>query len=99
MKRRGFLPNVRTYATMMSGYATVDDWRRLTQQLDSVHSVYGQLRQHLERTRNSTDDPAGESSASFILYPIALYISILGKAGKYQKAFDVFHELDTGGSL
>jgi hypothetical protein len=101
MKRRGFVPNVRTYATMMSGYATVDDWSPLTTQLGLVHSVYEQLRQHLKRTRNLIDeDPAGESSeASFILYPIALYISILGKAGKYQKAFDVFHELDTGGPL
>ena len=64
-----------------------------------MHSVYGQLRQHLKRTRNSIDDPAGESSASFILYPFALYISILGNAGNYQKAFDVFHALDTGGPL
>lgn len=93
------MPNVRTYATMMSGYATVDDWRPLTVQLGLVHSVYGQLRQHLKRTRNLIDDPAGESSASFTLYPIALYISILGKAGKYQMAFDVFHALDTGGPL
>lgn len=84
---------------MMSGYATVDDWRPLTTQLGSVHSVYGQLRQHLQRTRNSIDDPAGESSASLILFPIALYISILGKAGEYQKAFDVFHALDTSGPL
>jgi len=68
-------------------------------QLELVHSVYGQLRQHLERTRDLIDDPASESSASFILYPIALYISILGKAGKYQKAFDVFHWLDTDGPL
>jgi hypothetical protein len=99
MKRRGFVPNVRTYATMMSGYVTVDDWRPLTTQLGSVHSVYGQLKEHIQRTRNLIDDPAGESSASFILYPIALYISILGKAGKYQKAFDVFHALDTSGPL
>jgi hypothetical protein len=99
MKRRGFVPNVRTYATMMSGYATVDDWRPLTTQLGLVHSVYGQLKQHIQRTRNLIDDPAGESSASLILYPIALYISILGKAGKYQKAFDVFHALDTSGPL
>jgi hypothetical protein len=99
MKRRGFVPNIRTYATMMSGYATVDDWTPLTAQLGLVHSVYGQLRQHLKGTRNLIDDPAGESSASFILYPIALYISILGKAGEYQKAFDVFHALDTSGPL
>jgi hypothetical protein len=86
---------------MMSGYATVDDWSPLTTQLGLVHSVYGQLKQHLERRRESIDDdPAGESSeASFILYPIALYISILGKTGEYQKAFDVFHELDPSGPL
>jgi hypothetical protein len=99
MKRRGFMPNVRTYATMMSGYANVDDWGSLTKQLELVHSIYGQLKQHLERARNAVDEPAGDSGTPFILYPIALYISILGKAGKYQRAFDVFHELDTDGPL
>ena len=99
MKRRGFIPNVRTYATMMSGYANVDDWGSLTKQLELVHSIYGQLKQHLERARNVVDDPAGDSGTPFILYPIALYISILGKAGMYQRAFDVFHELDTDGPL
>ena len=100
MKRRGFVPNLRTYATMMSGYAAIDDWRPLTTQLELVHSVYRQMREHLERTPDSIDDPADKSSmASFILYPIALYISILGKVGKHQKAFDVFHELDTTGPL
>lgn len=99
MKRRGFVPNVRTYATMMTGYATIDNWRPLTMHLGLVHNLYVQFRQHLKRTRNSIDDPAGESSASFILYPTALYISILGKAGKYQKAFDVFHALDTSGPV
>jgi hypothetical protein len=84
---------------MMSGYATIDDWSPLSKQLELVHSVYGQLKQQLEQTRNSVDDPAAESNASFILYPIALYISILGKAGKYQTAFDVFHGLDTDGPL
>ena len=83
----------------MSGYATVDDWRPLTKQLESVQSIYGMLKQHVEQTRNSVDDPADESDTSYILYSIALYISILGNAGKYQKAFDVFHELDTDGPL
>ena len=99
MKRRGFMPNVRTYATMMSGYATVDDWSLFKAQLGWVHIIYRQLKQHLKETHNLIDGRAGESNASFILYPIALYISILGKAGKYRKAFDVFHELDMDGPL
>jgi hypothetical protein len=84
---------------MMSGYATVDDWKALNKQLGFVHSVYGQLKQHIKRNSNLIGDPAGESGVSFILYPIALYISILGKAGRYQRAFDVFHDLDTDGPL
>src|SRR6267142_1198693 len=99
MKRRGFVPNVRTYATMMSGYATIKDWGQYSKQLASVHSVYEQLRRHIETPRIVVDDPAGESGASLILYPIALYISILGKTSNYQKAFDVFHELDIDGPL
>ena len=96
MKRRGFVPNVRTYATMMNGYAAVEDWATYSQQLESVHAVYAQLKQHIEEPHNLVHDAAG---ASFVLYPISLYISILGKAGKYQKAFDVFHELDADGPL
>jgi len=96
MKRRGFVPNVRTYATMMNGYAAVEDWEKFSKQLASVHSVYAQLKQHIEKPQTLEHDTAG---ASFVLYPISLYISILGKAGKYQKAFDVFHELDTEGPL
>ena len=99
MKRRGFMPNVRTYATMMSGYANVEDWERFSKQLMFVHSLYAQLKQHLKKPRNEIDDFAGESGFSFILFPISLYIAILGKAGEYQKAFDVFHELDTEGPL
>ncbi|KAH9060896.1 hypothetical protein EDB87DRAFT_1561271 [Lactarius vividus] len=100
MKRRGFMPNLRTYATLMSGYATVEDWQPLTKQLGFVHSIYGQLMQQLKTSHDVVEDRTrGTGATSLDQYPIALYISILGKAGKYQKAFDVFHELDTDGSL
>ena len=96
MKRRGFVPNVRTCATMMSGYATVEDWEVFSKQLESVHSVYAQLKLHLEKHHKLAHNT---TSASRVLYPIAIYIFILGKAGEYQKAFDVFHELDADGPL
>ena len=101
MKRRGFMPNIRTYATLMSGYATVEDWQPLTKQLGFVHSIYGQLMQQLETSRTLVEDRAsgGTGASSLVQYPIALYISILGKAEKYQKAFDVFRQLDTDGPL
>ena len=84
---------------MMSGYAAIDDWRPFTKQLEFVQSIYEQLKQRLEETHDSIDDPDVQSYASYIQYSLALYISILGKAGKYQKAFDAFHELDTDGPL
>jgi hypothetical protein len=84
---------------MMNGYATIEDWGQYQKQLEVVHAVYGQLRQHLKNPLLVLGDPASSSGISFILYPIALYISILGKAGKYQKAFDVFHKLDLDGPL
>ncbi|KAI0268192.1 hypothetical protein BC834DRAFT_968402 [Gloeopeniophorella convolvens] len=99
LKRRSFTPSIRTYATMMGGYATIDDWSAFTKQLAFVHSIYDQLKTHLDESPASLTDPAGDSGISFILYPIALYISILGKAGLYQKAFDVFHELDNDGPM
>ncbi|KAH9006750.1 hypothetical protein EDB86DRAFT_2793520 [Lactarius hatsudake] len=100
MKRRGFVPNIRTYATMMSGYATVEDWQPLTKQLRFVHSIHGQLLEQLKTSNDLAEDrTSGAGVTSLVQYPIALYISILGKAGNYQKALDVFHELDTDGPL
>src|SRR5712675_151621 len=95
MKRRGFVPNGRTYATLMSGYAAIEDWGVFTKQLENVHSVYGQLKQDFESITNHPDD----DPASVGLYVTALYISVLGRVGQHQKAFDVFHELDTDGPL
>ncbi|KAH9965866.1 hypothetical protein BC827DRAFT_1094939, partial [Russula dissimulans] len=102
MKRRGFMPNLRTYATLMSGYAAIEDWGPFTMQLEYVHSVYGKLKQHVEKSPNHpVDDPSSYESrdASFVLYVTRLYISVLGKVGLHQKAFDVFHALDTDGPL
>lgn len=98
MKRRGFMPNFRTYATIMSGYANVEDWEPLTKQLDFMHTIYEQLKQQLETSSDMFEDRASETGAN-VQYPIALYISILGKAGERQKAFDVFRDLDTDGPL
>ncbi|KAH8999037.1 hypothetical protein EDB92DRAFT_2111135 [Lactarius akahatsu] len=100
MKRRGFIPNIRTYATMMRGYAAVEDWQPLAKQLGFVHSIYGQLLQRLKTSNDLAEDrTSGTGVTSLVQYPIALYISILGKAENYQKALDVFHELDTNGPL
>lgn len=93
MKRRGFIPNLRTYATLMHGYADVKDWKSLTKQLGAVHSIYEQLKQQLKTSGDLVID------GTSIQYPIALYICILGKVGEHQKAFDVFRDLDTDGSL
>ncbi|KAF8272057.1 hypothetical protein EI94DRAFT_1567094, partial [Lactarius quietus] len=98
MKRRGFMPNLRTYATLMSGYATVENWDPLTKQLNVVHSIYDQLKQQLETSGNLVEERTSRTGdLSFVQYNIALYISILGKTKNYQKAFDVFHDLDTDG--
>jgi hypothetical protein len=103
MKRRGFVPNIRTYATMMSGYAAVEDWTSLTKQLGFAHSIYGQLKLHLKKSCSLTGvsqaQAVEKTDLSFALYVIAMYISILGKAGKYQELFDVFHALDNDGPL
>jgi hypothetical protein len=100
MKRRGFMPNIRTYATLMSGYATVEHWEPLTKQLGFVDSIYGELKQQLETSNDLAEDRTrGTGVSSLVQYPIALYISILGKAGMYPKAFDVFRDLDTDGPI
>ncbi|KAI0068712.1 hypothetical protein BV25DRAFT_1986294 [Artomyces pyxidatus] len=107
LKRRGFTPNLRTYNTMMLGYASVTKWDRMEKILDSATSVYQQLKKHVEDMRRLRTTAAGSASElvendsevdpALVLFPFALYISILGEAGRYQEAFDVFHDLDVDG--
>lgn len=77
---------------MMSGYCRIEDWSQYSKQLDHVHLLYEQYSPYLAGKGIHADDDATE-----VLFPVALYITVLGRAGLFQKAFDVFHELPTEG--
>lgn len=95
LKRRGFVPNVRTYCTMFTGYEQITDWTQYSKQLDNIHSLYEQYNRLAVQL--SVEQKMHEDL--YTDYVPASYISILGRAGHFQKAFDVFHELESDNSV
>ncbi|TFY72987.1 hypothetical protein EVG20_g33 [Dentipellis fragilis] len=94
MKRRGFTPTLRTFATMLLGYSEITEWKDYSKQLQNVTTVYEQLKEHIKESGDALDVDAATT-----LFPIAIYIEILGNAGSQEKAFDVFHDLPQHGRL
>ncbi|KAI0322443.1 hypothetical protein OF83DRAFT_1049291 [Amylostereum chailletii] len=96
LKRRGFQPSLRTFSTMMTYYAQIDDWAPYSKQLESVNTVFDHLLKYIGDGRVDISDPV---DASYARYNIALYIGILGRSEQHQRMFDVFHELPHEGPL
>ncbi|KAI0053638.1 hypothetical protein FA95DRAFT_1600783 [Auriscalpium vulgare] len=99
LKRRGFIPNQRTFNTMMTGYGSIQDWKQYTKIFEHVTAVYENAKAHLDQYRKDPEmwQRSRVHDPDLVLYPIALYIEILGDVGLHQKAFDVFHDLDADG--
>ncbi|GBE79525.1 hypothetical protein SCP_0207250 [Sparassis crispa] len=94
MKRRGFIPSLRTYTTMFAGYSSIEDWSEKTKQLENVHTLFENYLQRVHTLRDhDPDDP--ELSVA----PLAAYMRILGEAGEIQKMFDVYYAMDDQGPL
>ncbi|KAF9534332.1 pentatricopeptide repeat-containing protein [Crepidotus variabilis] len=94
LKRRGFSPTTRTYQTMFNGLSKIEDWTTHTKQLQNASSLYEGYQKHVASVkRHNPDDPNLTSDA------LAAYIRILGNAGKYQAAFDVYYAMDKDGPL
>ena len=91
MKRRGFQPNVRTYATLLAGLGYISDFSSHSIQLENAHKLYNDLMELVSKME--PDHP--ELSIS----PINSYMTILGRAGLYQKLFDVYQSLENTGPL
>ncbi|KZT71609.1 hypothetical protein DAEQUDRAFT_706989 [Daedalea quercina L-15889] len=94
MKRRGFVPNVRTYTTLFSGFREIDDWHnrtKLLEQVDTLHSNYLDYAARIKET-----DPRSPELTNAIT---RAYIYILGRARRYQQVFDVFYAMDKEGPL
>ena len=94
MKRRGFIPSVRTFQTMFNGLSRIENWSTFTKQLNHVKSLYEGYQQLVSSLRKyDANDPDLSPK------PLADYIRILGKAGDYQGIFDVYYAMDKEGPL
>lgn len=94
MKRRGFSPTTRTFQTMFNGLSRIEDWSAYPKQLGNVQLLFNAYMRHIESLFK--DDPKSEEISSS---PLALYMKILGDAGRYQDIFDVYYDLDPKGAL
>lgn len=91
MKRRGFKPNLRTYHTLLSGYAKAPP-AVLTQAqgtMERAQNIYNQYKLYCDQLPpNSTQ----RSST-----PTNDYLRILAKSGQYEAMFEVFRDMPPTG--
>ncbi|KAI0750872.1 hypothetical protein C8Q80DRAFT_1099970 [Daedaleopsis nitida] len=88
MKRRGFKPNSRTYATMLSCMSKVVDWSDRSKLLENAHKLYDGYLAYAETVKDHNP-----SSPERSLYPINSYLSVTSKARDWQRMFDVYNSL------
>ncbi|KAG8895292.1 hypothetical protein FRB99_000661 [Tulasnella sp. 403] len=92
MKRRGFQPNERTYATIFSGYNQLPE---LTdKQWDRVTGIWNQYQSFLEVAK--LQDAHTRSSQSLVS-PYVPYFEMLGKRGEYERLMEIFQSMDVDG--
>lgn len=91
MKRRGYKPNLRTYHTLLSGYAKDSSVAVRPSSLARAQKVYDQYKTYcLSLPRNSAElspKPAND------------YLTTLNNAGQIQAMYDVFWEMPATGKL
>ncbi|KAI0335530.1 hypothetical protein GY45DRAFT_808189 [Cubamyces sp. BRFM 1775] len=94
MKRRGFKPNLMTYATLMGQYSSVSSWSARTKMIEDVHKVYQSFLDYI-----ATVKAHNPSSPEISVIPINAYIRALSRMGDHQRMFDVWNALDEEGPL
>ncbi|KAJ8461975.1 hypothetical protein ONZ51_g11205 [Trametes cubensis] len=92
MKRRGFKPNLRTYATLMGEFISVNSWAERTKMAEDVHKIYRSFLEYIDTVK--AHNP---SSPEISVLPVNAYIRVLSKMGDYQRMFDVWNALDEEG--
>ncbi|EJD48400.1 hypothetical protein AURDEDRAFT_183356 [Auricularia subglabra TFB-10046 SS5] len=92
MKRRGYHPNVRTYGTMLSGYATIDDWTNHTQTASCLHSVFQAYEEYASKLKGS---PLEEQETNVI--PVNNYLMCLAHMGDFDRMWQIFNAMPPTG--
>lgn len=96
MKRRGFIPNFRTYSTLFGGYSNsgIRDWEHRTKQVELLATLHNNYLEYAAEVREREPSSPELSTA-----PTRAYLRILGYAGDFQRMFDVFNAMDKEGPL
>lgn len=94
MKRRGFVPNARTYQVLLRGLSAIRDWDLYPKQLENARKIFASYKEHME-TLKEQDRNHPDISA----HPYTSFIEILSSAGRYQEMFDVYNGMDQEGPL
>ncbi|CDO76250.1 hypothetical protein BN946_scf184470.g8 [Trametes cinnabarina] len=94
MKRRGFKPNLITFATLMGAFAKISSWEKHTKLYESVHKTYQAFLDFIDAVKEHNPQ-----SPQIAVAPVDAYIRVLARAADYQRAFDVWNALDEDGPL
>ncbi|KAF9513260.1 hypothetical protein BS47DRAFT_1362592 [Hydnum rufescens UP504] len=94
MKRRGFKANIRTYFTLLSGWAKAEHREITPRQLERAKTVFGEYIDYMAAVK--AKDPASPELGN---KPVNEYLSILNRARLYQTMFDVFYGMEKSGPL
>ncbi|THH11940.1 hypothetical protein EW145_g311 [Phellinidium pouzarii] len=95
MKRRQYKPTLATYVVMLRGMVGFENWSEHAEQLERCHNLYESYQEYMKAKENGADERSSESAHA----PTVFYFHILGKAGFYQKLFDVFFAMDNEGPM
>lgn len=101
MKKRGFQPTARTYATIFSGYNQLSESDLTDKQWERVEALWGQYQAYLESIRSQEDQAVALHSSRHdnILSPYVPFLELLGKRGLHDRIMALFEEIEESGLL
>ncbi|RPD67095.1 hypothetical protein L226DRAFT_452414 [Lentinus tigrinus ALCF2SS1-7] len=94
MKRRGFKPDSRSFATLLGAFTKVPDWSERGKLLQNVHKAYKSFIEYTELVKSHNPN-----SPELSVIPINAYLTVLSKAGQWQQMFDVYNTMEDSGPL
>lgn len=96
MKKRGFQPTSRTYATIFSGCNQLSDSELTDKQWERVEGLWEQYQSYLESVRSQEDQDVvlqHSSRHDNILSPYVPFLELLGRRGLHDRIMPLFEEL------
>lgn len=94
MKRRGFVPNTRTYNVLLGGLSRIKQWENYTLQFKNAQTLWRSFLGYIEHLKKVNPQDQGIDPN-----PAAFYITILAANKEYNTMFDVLNDLDQAGQF